>query len=315
MPPTQSSRACVRSKAASRCSPFSCRPGRFLTNCARRTCASPRTPSPRTPRSPWRELPTMGSGERVPSSDWPSSTTSGATKQPESSRRPWVESEWLPPNELWALLSCYGLPVLEQRLAGTPEEAVDAAAELGERVALKAIAPGLLHKTEAGAVRLGLTPDDVAGAAREMDQRLRASGTPPSRFLIQRMAREGVEMIVGVVHDPQFGPVVACGAGGVLAELIKDVSVRLTPLSARDAAEMVDELKTRPLLSGYRGGPARDESALLDAILRVSALVDDRPQVQELDLNPILVHERGVTVVDARARLAAVEPTPLVGAR
>jgi acyl-CoA synthetase (NDP forming) len=111
-------------------------------------------------------------------------------------------------------------------------------------------------------------------------------------------------MIVGVAHDPQFGPVVACGAGGVMVELVTDVSVRLTPLSREDAAEMVRELRTYPLLEGYRGSPRRDIAALEDVILRVSALADDIPAIAELDLNPVFVHERGATVVDARIRLS-----------
>ena len=111
-------------------------------------------------------------------------------------------------------------------------------------------------------------------------------------------------MIVGVVHDRQFGPVVACGAGGVLVELIKDVSVRLAPLTRRDAEEMVRELKSFPLLTGYRGASPGDVGALVEAVLRVSQLVEDLPQIAELDLNPILVHEQGATVVDARMRVA-----------
>jgi acetyl coenzyme A synthetase (ADP forming)-like protein len=225
------------------------------------------------------------------------------------------EADWLAPDEVSTLLSCYGLPVLEQRLVGSPEAAGEAAVALGGSVALKAIAPDLVHKTEAGAVRLGLPAEKTADAARQMNERLTAAGTPPSGFLVQRMAEDGVEMIVGVVHDEQFGPVVACGAGGVLVELIRDVSVRLTPLSRHDARQMVDELRTRPLLSGYRGSPTRDVSALVDAVLRVGALVDDLPQVRELDLNPILVHERGATIVDARIRVAPARPEPLPGAR
>jgi acetyl coenzyme A synthetase (ADP forming)-like protein len=224
-------------------------------------------------------------------------------------------TDWLGPDEVATLLGCYGLPVLEQRLADTPEAAGEAATALGGSVALKAIAPDLVHKTEAGAVRLGLGPGSTADAARQMRDRLAAAGAPPSGFLVQRMADEGVEMIVGVVHDEQFGPVVACGAGGVLVELIKDVSVRLTPLSRHDAREMVDELRTRPLLSGYRGAPARDVAALVDAVLRVGALVDDLPQVRELDLNPILVHQQGTTIVDARIRVAPARPEPLPGSR
>jgi acyl-CoA synthetase (NDP forming) len=221
---------------------------------------------------------------------------------------------WLSPDEVWALLACYGLPVLEQRLATTPDEAASAAAELGGPVALKAIAPGLVHKTEAGAVRLGLAPGQVAEAAREVAAALEGVASPTG-FLVQRMAADGVEMILGVVHDPQFGPVVACGAGGVLVELLRDVAVRLAPLSERDAVEMVEEIRTRPLLSGYRGSPPRDVPALVDAILRTSVLVDDLPQIQELDLNPILVHGRGATIVDARVRVAPAGPAPLPGAR
>jgi acyl-CoA synthetase (NDP forming) len=162
---------------------------------------------------------------------------------------------------------------------------------------------------------LGLAPDEVEDAAREMKRRLEAAGHSPTGFLVQEMAEEGVEMIVGVAHDEQFGPVVACGAGGVLVELIKDVAVRLTPLSHHDAVEMIESLRTRELLSGYRGSPARDEEALIDAILRIGALVEDLPQIRELDLNPILVHEEGATIVDARVRVGPADPEPLPGAR
>jgi len=214
------------------------------------------------------------------------------------------KAEWLSNEEVWKLLTCYGIPVLQQRIVVGVEDVGAAAAELGGPVALKAIAPGLLHKTEAGAVRLGLTTTDVTAAAREMDARLRQAGMAPSGFVVQRMAAPGVEMIVGVVLDRQFGPVVACGAGGVLVELIKDVSVRLAPLSKRDAEEMVRELKSFPLLTGYRGASPGDVDALVETVLRVSALVEDLPQIAELDLNPILVHAKGVTVVDARIRVA-----------
>jgi acyl-CoA synthetase (NDP forming) len=120
-------------------------------------------------------------------------------------------------------------------------------------------------------------------------------------------------MIVGVAHDLHFGPVVACGAGGVLVELIKDVAVRLAPLAERDAGEMVRQLKTYPLLTGYRGAPAADVPALIETILRVSAMVEDLPQITELDLNPVLVHERGVSIVDARVSVAPAEPVLMPG--
>jgi acetate---CoA ligase (ADP-forming) len=223
-------------------------------------------------------------------------------------------AEWLEADEVLELLSCYGLPTLEQGIASSAEQAAELAGAIGPTVALKAIAPGLVHRSEAGAVRVGLTPAEVLPAARAMEDRLRAGGTPPSGFLVQRMAEPGVEMIVGVAHDRRFGPVVACGAGGTLVELLKDVTVRLTPLSERDAREMIEELKTYPLLTGYRGGPGYDVAALRDAVLRISAMVEDLHQIAELDLNPIIVHERGATIVDARVRVTPPDRTPSVGA-
>lgn len=223
---------------------------------------------------------------------------------------------WLTPDEVQALLSCYGLPLAEQRAVTSPEEAGLAAQGMGGEVALKAIAPGLVHKTEVGGVRLHLREaDEVRREAEEMRALLSSKGQPPTGFLVQRMVPTGVEMIVGAVHDPQFGPVVACGAGGILVELLRDVSVRLTPLAREDASELIQSLKTYPLLTGFRGGPACDIPALEDALLRVSALVEDLPQVTELDCNPILVHQGGAAIVDARVRVARSEPPPPLGAR
>lgn len=223
---------------------------------------------------------------------------------------------WLTAEETAKLCSCYGLPLVEQRIAHGLEEAVVAAEELGGEVALKAIAPGVIHKTEAGAVRLHLQgPEQVRQAATEMVKRLEALGQSPTGFVVQRMAQSGVEMLVGVVHDPQFGPVVACGAGGVQVELLRDVSIRLTPLSKEDASEMIRSLKTYPLLTGFRGAPACDVAALEEGLLRLSTMVDDLPQIAELDLNPFMVHQQGATILDARIRVAAVEPRPLLGVR
>jgi acyl-CoA synthetase (NDP forming) len=127
--------------------------------------------------------------------------------------------------------------------------------------------------------------------------------------------RSGVEMLVGVVHDRQFGPVVACGAGGVQVEVLRDVSVRLTPLSREDAGEMIRSLKTYRLLTGFRGGPVCDVGALEDGLLRVSALVEDIAQIAELDCNPFVVQENGAVILDARVRVEGVEPRPLLGVR
>jgi acyl-CoA synthetase (NDP forming) len=208
------------------------------------------------------------------------------------------------------------LPLIEQRVVADVEAAAAAAAEIGGEIALKAIAPGLVHKTEAGAVRLHLDgAEAIRAAARDMSERLGLQGHSPTGFVVQQMAQRGVEMLVGVVHDPQFGPVVACGAGGVQVELLKDVSVRLTPLSNEDASEMIRELKTYPLLKGFRGSVPCDVAALEDGLLRVSAMVEDLPQIAELDCNPFVVHESGATILDARIRVTAVEPRALVGVR
>jgi acetyl coenzyme A synthetase (ADP forming)-like protein len=223
---------------------------------------------------------------------------------------------WLSAEETATLLSCYGLPLVGQRLASDPDEAGEVAEQLGGEIALKAIAPGLLHKTEAGAVQLRLRGrEQVRSAAREMAARLALTGRSATGFVVQQMISGGVEMIVGVVHDPQFGPVVACGAGGVLVELLRDVSVRLTPLTAEDAREMVQSLKTYPLLTGFRGGAVCDVEALKEGLLRVSAMVEDIPQIAELDCNPFVVQESGAVILDARVRVAATEPPTLIGVR
>jgi acetate---CoA ligase (ADP-forming) len=148
-----------------------------------------------------------------------------------------------------------------------------------------------------------------------MFARLELQGQQPTGFIVQRMAPAGVEMILGVVHDAQFGPVVACGAGGTQVELLRDVAVRLTPISRLEASEMIRALKTYPLLEGFRGGKKFDVTALEDALLRVSALVDDIPQIAELDCNPFVVTEQGGEILDARVRVTSVEPRPLIGVR
>jgi acyl-CoA synthetase (NDP forming) len=223
---------------------------------------------------------------------------------------------WLGPDEVARLLACYGLPMAEWRLAGSPEEAGAAAAELGGPVALKAVAPRLIHKTEAHAVRLGLTgPEQVQTAATEMAQAVAAEGYPVEGFLVQPMVGGGVEMLVGVVHDASFGPVVACGAGGTAVELLKDVAVRITPLTDRDAAEMVRSLATFPLLDGYRGAAKVDVAALEDLLLRVGALVEAHPEIAELDCNPVKVLPDGAVVVDARIRVEAASPSLPLAAR
>jgi acetyl coenzyme A synthetase (ADP forming)-like protein len=225
---------------------------------------------------------------------------------------------WLMPEETENLLGCYGVPLVKTLRAVTPEEAGRVALELGGQVALKAIVPGLVHKTEAGAVRLDLSGgDETRKAAAEMLKQVESAGLKGTGFIIQPMVPSGIEMLVGVTHDPVFGPIVVCGAGGVLVELLKDVVVRITPLTDQDAREMIRSLKTFPLLSGYRGGPRYDIAALEQIILRVGALVEDIHEIGELDLNPVIVlpEGQGVSLVDARVRVAETLPPLPFGAK
>jgi acetate---CoA ligase (ADP-forming) len=218
---------------------------------------------------------------------------------------------WLTVEESAKLLDCYGLPVAAWGLASTPEQAGERAAQLDGPVALKAVAPRLLHKTEAGAVRLGLQGRAaVTQAATELAGALAAAGQPPEGFLVQRMVSGVAELLVGVVHDPTFGPVVAVGAGGTSAELLGDVTVRLAPLTDRDAAEALHQLKTFPLLDGWRGAPKADQAALQDLLLRVGVLAGNHPEVAELDCNPVIAGPTGAVVVDVRVRVE-LPPPPL----
>jgi acetyl coenzyme A synthetase (ADP forming)-like protein len=217
--------------------------------------------------------------------------------------------EWLGPQEVGALLGCYGLPVSPTRVVHGIGAAVAAAAALHGPVALKAAAPGLLHKTDAGAVQVGLDgPTAVRAAAREIKAAVARAGYQLEGFIVQPMARTGAELLIGVVHDESFGPVVACGAGGISAELLKDVSVRITPLTDVDADEMLRSLRMYPLLEGYRGAPACNIGAVKDVLLRLSALVDTHPEVIELDANPVIADVDGATIVDARIRLQTAPP-------
>ena len=220
---------------------------------------------------------------------------------------------WLRPDEVEALLAAYGIALVEQRRVSSVAGAAKAAAELGGKVALKGIATGVVHKARAGAVRLGLSgPTAVRRAAQDVAQSLEAAGTPVEDFLVQRMASAGVEMLVGVLADERFGPVVACGAGGGTAEVLEDVTVRLAPLAREDAHDMIRALRSLALLERTQA----DIEALADIAVRVGLLADAHPAIAELDLNPVMVGPDGAPVVDARVRVAppAVQPVfPAVG--
>jgi acetyl coenzyme A synthetase (ADP forming)-like protein len=211
---------------------------------------------------------------------------------------------WLSLSECEALLGAAGIAVLETRLVASATEAAGAAAALGFPVALKAVGDRLIHKSDVGGVRLRLKDAAAVHAAWEdMRERL---GAQMGGAVVQKMAGAGLEMLMGAVNDPVYGPVLACGMGGTLTELLADRQLRLHPLTDLDAAAMIDELRGAPLLRGYRGSAPVDEGALRDALLRLSALVGTCPEIQELDVNPLLVGARGVCAIDARVRVAPV---------
>jgi acetyl coenzyme A synthetase (ADP forming)-like protein len=214
---------------------------------------------------------------------------------------------WASPDESHALLGACGIASARSRVVTTAEAALAAASQLGFPVALKALGPTLLHKTERRAVTLNVR-DDAGVRAAYTDFATRF-GREMTAVLVQQMVPQGVEMIVGALHDPVFGPVVACGTGGILVDVLADTAFRLHPLSASDAAEMIDELRGARLLRGYRGSPPSDEPALRDVLLRVSELVHVAPEIQELDLNPVIVLSAGARVADVRLRIDAATPS------
>jgi acyl-CoA synthetase (NDP forming) len=192
------------------------------------------------------------------------------------------------------------------RLAVDEEGAVQAAARFDGPAVLKAEATGLVHKTEAGAVKLGLHGEAEVRAAYQ--QLAAAFGAHLTGVLVQPMLSGGVEVLVGVVQEPVFGPLVVFGLGGVATEVLGDHAARLTPLTDADADDLIQSVQAAPLLFGHRGTPPVDTAALADVLLRVSRLASDLPEVAELDLNPVVATAGGAQAVDARIRVTPAQP-------
>ena len=208
---------------------------------------------------------------------------------------------WLAAVEAQSLLKTCGIEVADARLARTPDEAARAAAEIGFPVAMKAIGPTLVHKTEIGGVKLGVSGEHsvregYADFATRLGSRLEA-------VLVQRMVTGGVEMVVGGINDPSFGPLVMSGTGGIFVELVADTVFRMCPLNDTEAAEMINEMKGKVLLRGYRGSAPADEAAFRATLLAVSQLIDACPEILEMDINPVLVLAHGAVAADVRIRI------------
>jgi acetyl coenzyme A synthetase (ADP forming)-like protein len=213
---------------------------------------------------------------------------------------------FIAPSAAFACLAEAGVPVAPFRLADAGGTVATAARELGFPVVLKAFGAGLVHKTDAGAVAVGLRDEAELGAAlAEMTRRLAAQGVSAEGFLVQRHVTGGRELIVGVTRQPGFGPVVMCGVGGVAVEAFRDVSFRLAPFGPDEAGAMLDELRGARLLTAFRGQRAADRAAVVRALVAVSALAAANPAIAELDVNPLLVLDegKGCVAVDVRIRL------------
>jgi len=206
--------------------------------------------------------------------------------------------------EAKAICRAYGIPVPRFKVATSPEEAVDFAEEIGYPVVLKIVSPDVLHKSDVGGVLLNIL--DAAGV-REGFKRIldtvrgHVPGARVVGVLVEEMAPKGVaEVIVGAIKDPQFGQTLMFGLGGVFVEVLRDVTFRIAPIDEREAHEMIREIKAYPILEGYRGQPPADVETIARILVRASKLVMDHPQIKEMDLNPIIVYERGAKTVDAR---------------
>jgi len=201
------------------------------------------------------------------------------------------------------LLERAGIPVVETRLVRTKRETISVSKEMGFPVVLKITSPDIVHKSDSGGVKLGIANATQASKAYS-EIMLSIKQRYPSAIIhgltVQKMAPPGIQVIVGMNKDPQFGPVLMFGLGGILVELLKDVSFRIVPVTKRDAAEMIREIKGYPLLEGYRGQEPANIDALQDIIVRVSQFVERTPEIKELDLNPIFAYRDKAVSVDAR---------------
>jgi acetyl-CoA synthetase (ADP-forming) len=197
----------------------------------------------------------------------------------------------------------YGIDVTEPVLSRSGKEAVNAAAGMGYPVVMKIVSPQITHKSDIGGVKVGLKDkNDAAKAYKEILAAVKekAAGAIIEGVSIQRMAAPGIELVIGMTKDPQFGPMLMFGLGGTMIEVLKDVAFRIVPLTAMDAKEMIRQVKAYPLLKGYRGMPQADIEYLEDLLFKVSKMAEENPEIKEMDINPIIAYEKGAVAVDAR---------------
>jgi acetyl-CoA synthetase (ADP-forming) len=197
----------------------------------------------------------------------------------------------------------YGIPVTKFQLAKNEAEAVKFAEEIGYPIVLKIVSPDIIHKSDVGGVVVGLkTAKDVRNAYKQILESIKKHKADAKivGVLVQEMALSSTEVIVGAIKDPQFGPAIMFGLGGIFVEVLKDVTFRVAPITVDEAREMITEVKAYPLLKGYRNQPPADIEAIVQILLNTSRLVMEHQEIKELDLNPIMVYEKGAKTVDAR---------------
>ncbi|MFW9969773.1 MAG: acetate--CoA ligase family protein [Candidatus Odinarchaeota archaeon] len=197
------------------------------------------------------------------------------------------------------LLREIGIPVPDQKLTVSIKETISAAENIGFPVVLKLIAEDIVHKSDTGAVKLNLkSKEDLEKA---YDELMQIPSQKEKKISVQKMAHEPItELIIGMTTDPQFGPALMFGIGGVLVELLEDVSFRIAPITEYDANEMIHEIKGFPILDGYRGKPKADIKAIIQVLMKISDLVTKHEEIHEMDLNPVFIYEKGLICVDAR---------------
>ncbi len=197
----------------------------------------------------------------------------------------------------------YDISVTEFDLAKNEDEAITAAETIGFPVVLKIVSEDIIHKSDAGGVKVNLkTKEEVKEAYNQILENAKQY-KPDAKItgvLVQEMAPQSTEVIIGSIKDPQFGPTIMFGLGGIFVELLKDVTFRIAPITERDAREMISGVKAYPLLNGYRNTPRADIEAIVQLLLAVSELITEHPEIKELDLNPIMTYEKGAKTVDAR---------------
>jgi len=204
------------------------------------------------------------------------------------------------------LLMEIGIPIPEQELAITKEETIAVAKKIGFPVVLKLIAEDIVHKSDTGAVKLNIKNEDET--AQAYDELMKIPSESEKSISVQKMADEPItELIIGMTTDAQFGPALMFGIGGILVELLEDVSFRIAPITEYDAREQIHEIKGFPILDGYRGKPKADLDAIVKTLLKISDLVTKYGEINEMDLNPVFIYEKGLICVDARIILKKPE--------